>query len=77
VIDRGVIRTREMRVDVEARGEFTQGATVAARGVPPFEERDGRLSRVGFQPAVPTLWAGGGMEGERVLELYFTRLARR
>jgi inosine-uridine nucleoside N-ribohydrolase len=40
VIDRGVIRTREMRVDVETRGEFTRGATVAARGVPRFEERD-------------------------------------
>jgi hypothetical protein len=33
VIDSGVIRTREMRVDVETRREFTRGATVAARGV--------------------------------------------
>jgi hypothetical protein len=48
VIDRGVIRTREMRVDVKTRREFPRVATVAARGAPPFEERDGRLSPVGL-----------------------------
>jgi hypothetical protein len=40
--------------------------------VPQFEERDGRLSLVGFQPAVPNVRAAVGAEGERVLALFVT-----
>jgi hypothetical protein len=76
VIDRGVIRTREMRVAVEIRGEFTRGATVAAQGLPPFEEPDGRLSPVGVEPAVPNVGAAVGGGAGRVVELVSTRLAR-
>jgi purine nucleosidase len=77
-IDCGVIRTQEMRIEVETRGvEFTRGATVATRGLPQFEERDGRLALVGFTLAVPNAKVAAGVEAKRFLELFITRLAGR
>src|SRR5262245_2101703 len=43
VIDRGVVRTREMRVDVETGGVHRR-IDGRARRVPPFEERDRPIS---------------------------------
>jgi hypothetical protein len=77
LIDRGVSRTREMRGDVEGRGESARGATVAARGVPQFVERDGRLSLVGFRPAVANIWAAVGVVAGRLPERFVNRLAGR
>jgi inosine-uridine nucleoside N-ribohydrolase len=75
VIDRGVIESQDMRVDVETRGEFTRGATVATREVPRFEERDGRLSLVGFKPAVPNVKVAVGVKAELFLEMLIARMA--
>jgi hypothetical protein len=41
--------------------------------VPPFEERDGRFSLVGFRLAVANVRAAVGGEGERVLAPFITR----
>lgn len=75
VIDRGVIKTQDLRIDVETRGEFTRGATIATREVPQFEERAGRLSLVGIKPAVPNVKVAVDVKAERFLETFVTRIA--
>ena len=75
VIDRSVIKTQDLWVDVETKGEFTRGATVATRGAAHFEERDGRLSIIGFKPAVPNVKVAVDVEAERFLEMFITRMA--
>jgi inosine-uridine nucleoside N-ribohydrolase len=74
VVDRGVITAQEMRIDVETRGELTRGATVATREVPRLEERDGRLSLVGFKPAAPNVKVAVDVKAERFLELFISRM---
>jgi inosine/uridine nucleosidase len=76
-IDRSLIKVQEMRIDVETKGEFTRGATVATRSAPIFEERDGRLSLIGFKPVVANTKVAVDVEAERFLELFITRIAGR
>jgi inosine-uridine nucleoside N-ribohydrolase len=74
-IDRSLVKVQDMRIDVETKGEFTRGATVATRGVANFEERDGRLSLIGLKPAVPNVKVAVDVEAERFLELFITRIS--
>ena len=65
-IDHSLIKAQNLRIDVETKGEFTRGSTVATRVVARFEERDGRLSLVGFRPAVPNVNVAVDVNAERV-----------
>jgi purine nucleosidase len=74
-IDRSLIKVQELRIDVETKGEFTRGATVATREVPVFEDRDGRLALIGMKPAIPNVQVAVNVEAERFLELFIARIA--
>jgi inosine-uridine nucleoside N-ribohydrolase len=77
VINRSLIKTEAMRVDIELRGEFTRGETVAnrhntvERNVP----HDGRLWIEAVDPVQPNVQVAVGVEPERFLQLLISRLA--
>jgi purine nucleosidase len=62
VVDPGVITTRDMHVEIETRGEFTRGETVA--------------SRRGL-PGDPNVHVAVGVDAERFLRLLVSRLTEK
>lgn len=76
VIDPSVIQTKPMHVDVETKGEFTRGETVANRRNSiernvPFE---GRLRVEGIEPVKPNANVAIGSDAAKFTELYISRL---
>lgn len=76
VIDRSVIQTQPMRVDVETKGEFTRGETVANRRNEvernvPFE---GRLRIEGLDEVKPNVQVAVGSDAQKFTQLYISRL---
>ena len=77
VIDRSLIRTQLMHVDVELRGEFTRGETVANRqnALNRKVPRGDRLVFDGTEPLAPNAHVATDIDAERFLDLLITRLA--
>jgi len=77
VIDRTLITTQSLRVDVELRGEFTRAMTVAnrqnalSRKVP----RGDHLVFQGIEPLQPNTQVAVDIDAERFLSLLISRLA--
>lgn len=78
-IDPSFVRTRQMRVDVETRGEFTRGATVGNRNnaVEHNEPRGDRLVMTGIDRVEPNAWVAVEVEAERFISFFIDRLAGR
>lgn len=76
-IDRTLVRTEDMRVDVETRGEFTRGETVANRqnAVERNVPHDDRLWVAGIDPVQPNVHVAVEVEAQRFLKLLVSRLA--
>ena len=76
-IDRTLVTTEPMRVDVETRGEFTRGETVAnrhntvERNVPHGD----RLWIEGLDAVKPNARVSVAVDAERFLELFISRIA--
>ena len=77
VIDRSLIRTQLMHVDVELRGEFTRGETVANRqnALNRKVPRGDRLVFDGTEPLAPNTHVAMDIDAERFLDLLIARLA--
>ena len=75
-IDRSVIQTQPMHVDVETRGEFTRGETVANRHNA-FEldvPHEDRLWIDSLQPVKPNAEVAVGSNAEKFAELFISRI---
>jgi inosine-uridine nucleoside N-ribohydrolase len=77
VINRTLVKIEDMRVDVETRGEFTRGETVANRhnAVERNVPHDGRLWVTGIDPVQPNVHVAVEVQVERFLQMLVTRLA--
>lgn len=78
-IDPSFVRTRHMRVDVETRGEFTRGQTVANRHnfVERNEPEGDRLKMTGIDRVEPNAHVAVEVEAERFLSFFIERIAGR
>jgi inosine-uridine nucleoside N-ribohydrolase len=76
-IDRSLIRTPDMRVDVETRGEFTRGETVASRHNSSDRKvlRDNRYAIEGIDKVKPNVHVAVESDARRFVELFISRLA--
>jgi inosine-uridine nucleoside N-ribohydrolase len=76
VIDRSLITTQDMRVEVETRGEFTRGETVASR----HNSSDHRVLHgehyavVGVEKANPNVHVAVESDSKRFIDLFISRL---
>lgn len=79
VIDRSLITTQHMHVDVELRGEFTRAETVANRqnALNRKVPRGDRLVFEGTEPLAPNTHVAVDIDAERFLSLLIARLAGR
>ena len=79
VIDRSLITTQFMHVDVELRGEFTRAETVANRqnALNRKVPRGDRLVFDGTEPLPPNTHVAVDIDAERFVSLLTTRLAGR
>jgi inosine-uridine nucleoside N-ribohydrolase len=77
VIDRSLMATQPMHVDVELRGEFTRAETVANRqnALNRKVPRGDRLVFEGTEPLAPNVHVATDIDVERFLGLLITRLA--
>ena len=77
VIDRSLIETQFMHVDVELRGEFTRAETVANRqnALNRKVPRGDRLVFEGTEPLPPNTQVAVDIDAERFVNLLITRLA--
>lgn len=77
VIDRTLITTRAMRVDIETRGEFSRGETVASRhnATDRRVERDDRFVIVGLETVQPNVHVAVDSDTGRFNQLFLARLA--
>jgi inosine-uridine nucleoside N-ribohydrolase len=77
VIDRSLIATEHMHVDVELRGEFTRAETVANRqnALNRKVDRGDRLVFEGTEPLAPNTHVAMDIDAARFLNLLITRLA--
>lgn len=75
-IDREVVTTQAMRVDVETRGEFTRGQTVGNRNnaVEKNELQGDRYVMVGITMVKPNASVAVGVNADRFLKLFVDRL---
>jgi inosine-uridine nucleoside N-ribohydrolase len=77
VIERRLITTQDMRVEVETRGEFTRGETVASR----HNASDHRVLRGeryvidGVERVYPNVHVAVESDSKRFIELFISRLA--
>lgn len=78
-IDASFVRTRQLRVDVETRGQFTRGATVGNRNnvVERNELKGDRYVMVGIDRVVPNAWVAVEVDAERFISFFIDRLARK
>jgi inosine-uridine nucleoside N-ribohydrolase len=79
VIDRGLITTRDMWVEVETRGEFTRGETVASRHNSSDRKvlRGDRYAIDGVERVNPNVHVAVESDSQRFIELFMARLAGR
>jgi len=77
VIDRSLITTQDMRVDVETRGEFTRGETVASRHNSSDRKvlRGDRYVIDGVEKVQPNVHVAVESDSRRFIELFISRLA--
>jgi len=75
-IDRSVIETKPMHVDVETRGEFTRGETVANRrnSIERNVPHDGRLWIEALEPVKPNAQVAVGSNAEKFASLFISRI---
>jgi purine nucleosidase len=75
-IDRSVIETQPMHVDVETRGEFTRGETVANRrnAVERNVPHDGRLWIEGLDSVKPNAQVAVGSNADKFASLFISRI---
>jgi inosine-uridine nucleoside N-ribohydrolase len=75
-IDRSVIETQPMHVDVETRGEFTRGETVANRrnSVERNVPHDGRLWIEGIDEVKPNAQVAVGSNAAKFASLFISRI---
>ena len=77
VIDRTLITTRDMRVDIETRGEYTRGETVASR----HNSADRRILRgdryviEGIEKVQPNVHVAVESDARRFIALFLSRIA--
>jgi len=78
-LDPTLVETRAMRVDVETRGEFTRGETVANRhnSVERRVPQDNRYIIAGVEHVEPNLRVAVGVNANRFLEIFASRIAGR
>ena len=76
VIDRSLISTQFLHVDVELRGEFTRAETVANRqnALNRKVPRGDRLVFEGTEPLAPNTHVATDIDAERFISLLITRL---
>jgi inosine-uridine nucleoside N-ribohydrolase len=76
-IDRSLIATQLMHVDVELRGEFTRAETVANRqnALNRRVPRGDRLVFEGTEPLPPNTHVAVDIDAERFVDLLISRLA--
>jgi inosine-uridine nucleoside N-ribohydrolase len=76
-IDRGLITTQDMRVEIETRGEYTRGETVANRHNSSDRdvERDHHRAVVGIKKVTPNVHVAVGSDAPRFIELFISRIA--
>jgi inosine-uridine nucleoside N-ribohydrolase len=77
VIDRSLITTKHMRVDVETRGEHTRGETVASRHNSSDRKvlRGNRYVIEGIEKVQPNVHVAVDSDPRRFLELFSSRIA--
>jgi len=77
VIDRSLITTQDMRVDVETRGEYTRGETVASRHNSTDRKvlRDNRYVIDGIEEVQPNVHVAVDSDARRFIELFISRIA--
>jgi inosine-uridine nucleoside N-ribohydrolase len=77
VIDRSLITTQDMRVDVETQGEFTRGETVASRHNSSDRKvlRGERYVIDGIEKVHPNVHVAVESDSKRFIELFISRLA--
>jgi purine nucleosidase len=77
VIDNSLLKTQEMRVDIETDGKFTRGETVGNRGnaVDRVVPKGDRLETVGVDAIQPNVHVAIGVDSARFIELLVARLA--
>ncbi len=75
-IDRSLVKTQAMRVDVETRGEFTRGETVGNRhnAVERNVPHDDRLWVAGIDPVRPNVDVSVEVDAERFLRMLIARI---
>lgn len=77
VIDPSLITTRDMRVDVETRGEHTRGETVASRHN--FSDRKvlrgNRYVIEGIEPVQPNVHVAVSSDARRFIQLFISRIS--
>ncbi len=76
VVDRTLLKTQKMRVDIELNGIFTRGATVANRenAVDRVIPRGDRLETVGVDSVQPNVNVAIGSDSSRFIALFVERL---
>jgi inosine-uridine nucleoside N-ribohydrolase len=76
-IDPALLKTEFWHVDVETRGEFTRGETVANRQnrIERDVWRGDRYVFEGFDPVPPNAHVSVDVDGERFLQLFISRLS--
>jgi purine nucleosidase len=79
VIDRSVLKTQGMRVDIETDGRFTRGETVGNRGnaVDRIIPKGDRLETVGVDSVQPNVQVAVGADSSRFIELLVNRLSHK
>ena len=77
VIDRSLLKTQDMRVEIETDGKFTRGETVGNRGnaVDRVIPRGDRLETVGVDTVQPNVQVAVGVDSSRFIELLVSRLS--
>ncbi len=77
VIDRSLITTRDMWVEVETRGEFTRGETVASRSNSSDRKvwRGDHYSIDGIEKVEPNVHVAVESDARRFIDLFVSRLA--
>ncbi len=76
-IDRSLIATQDMRVDIELRGEYTRGETVADRHNSSDQRvrRGGRYAVEGIQRVQPNVHVAVSSDAPRFIDLFISRIA--
>jgi len=79
VVDRSLLTTRKMRVDIETNGTFTRGETVANRGnaVDRIVPKGNRLETVGVDAVQPNVNVATEADSARFIALFVERVSHK